>query len=140
MISLSGGTPPETTSFTMMPCKNPLRSSGLRALESAMPFPGLNFWIGAALGIFLIFGGRAGAAVNVSGDQTGNVSWTLANSPYTVTGNVHVPVGSTLTIEPGVSIKYAGAYQIYVRGTLLANGTSLAPIAFGSTAPGTSSG
>jgi len=66
--------------------------------------------------------------------------WSVANSPYTVVGAVQVLVGSTLTINPGVTVKYAGAYQIYIQGTLIANGTVGSPIIFGSTSAGVSSG
>nr|NQU91957.1 right-handed parallel beta-helix repeat-containing protein [Bacteroidota bacterium] len=38
----------------------------------------------------------------------GNVSgtWTAANSPYFISGEIVVPYGETLSIEPGVSIKF----------------------------------
>ena len=45
----------------------------------------------------------ATAVSEVSGEVC-NTTWTLANSPYTLVGNVTVPVGCTLTIEPGVSV------------------------------------
>src|SRR5450755_1838730 len=101
--------------------------------RSALPV----FWVAAGL---LAFCFRANAATSVSGLQSGNVTWAAAFSPYIVNGDVQVPVGSTLTIAPGVTVKYAGAYQIYVQGTLIANGTSGSPILFGSTTPGISSG
>lgn len=78
------------------------------------------------------------AATNVRGGQSG--IWSVAHSPYTVVGAVQVLVGSTLTINPGVTVKYAGAYQIYIQGTLIANGTVGSPIIFGSTSAGVSSG
>ncbi len=45
------------------------------------------------------------SATTVSGD-VGTATWTAANSPYRVTGAVHVPAGSTLTIEPGVDVLF----------------------------------
>jgi hypothetical protein len=41
---------------------------------------------------------------SVQGGIYNNTTWTLANSPYTITGSVVVFPGKTLTIEPGVQI------------------------------------
>lgn len=61
-------------------------------------------------------------ATDVSGDQSG--TWTLAQSPYRLVGDVRVPPGSKLTIEPGVVVNAAGYYKLTVaQGTLLAVGT-----------------
>jgi len=38
----------------------------------------------------------------VSGGIYSNTTWTLANSPYVITGNIVVFPAATLTIEPGV--------------------------------------
>jgi len=43
----------------------------------------------------------------------------LAKSPYTVTtGGVNVPTGQTLTIEPGVTVKFEVDGAIRVSGVL----------------------
>ncbi|MBN2133733.1 MAG: C10 family peptidase [Sedimentisphaerales bacterium] len=64
----------------------------------------------------------------------GNVSgtWKQAESPYTITGDVRVAKSRTLTIEPGVTVKFAGHFRFDVgyRATLRANGTAEKPIAF----------
>ena len=71
------------------------------------------------------------AATNVSGTISTPTTWTLTNSPYIVTGNVTVNSGITLTIEPGVEVKFDGYYQLNVAGgTLKAIGTSTQPIKF----------
>ncbi len=68
-------------------------------------------------------------AVGVSGTIVagGPVSgtWTTAGSPYTVTGDIRVPKGRTLTVEPGVVVKFAGHFALTVgyRATLRAVGT-----------------
>ena len=54
----------------------------------------------------------------------GNVSgtWTHENSPYCVTGEITIPLGSQLTIEPGVDVIFTGQHKFNIYGTLLANG------------------
>jgi hypothetical protein len=54
----------------------------------------------------------------------------LAASPYIVTGNVVIPAGKTLTIEPGVIVKFAGYYSLKVNGTLRALGSPTNRIVF----------
>lgn len=72
---------------------------------------------------------------------------TLAGSPYAVVGDLTVPVGSTLTIEPGVTLSFAAsdemaAYssttevELRVLGVLSAVGTPSAPIRFTGEATG----
>ncbi len=48
---------------------------------------------------------------------------TRENSPYLVTHNILVPEGVTLTIEPGVVVKFDGNYYIHIEGTFVADGT-----------------
>ena len=59
-------------------------------------------------------------------------TWTKANSPYTVIGNIEVQRGRTLTIEPGVVVKFTGPYSLEVgaRSTLQAVGSESDPITF----------
>lgn len=69
------------------------------------------------------------AATPVTGNQTG--LWALAGSPYRVSGDVVVPAGQVLTVDPGVVVEFAGvADGLYVDGTLVARGTAAAPITF----------
>ena len=67
-------------------------------------------------------------SADVSGEQFG--TWTLANSPYIVTDNVTIPANQTLTIEPGVQVKFNDNRGIWVYGTLDADGTSASKITF----------
>lgn len=70
----------------------------------------------------------------------GNVSgiWTLAGSPYDVQGSIQIPDGSTLIIEPGVTVNFQGTYKLNVQGRLLATGTISDTIVF--TAANTTNG
>jgi hypothetical protein len=82
----------------------------------------------------------AGAATTLDGGAlTGDQTWALAGSPYIVRGDVTVPAGSSLTIEPGVEVQFttgdsqaAGLDQnrveLTVEGSLRAQGTLSAPI------------
>jgi len=58
---------------------------------------------------------------NVSGNQSG--TWSLANSPYYVVGDVTIPSGSSLVIEPGVLVEVQGNYRITAEGYITAQGT-----------------
>jgi len=60
---------------------------------------------------------------NVSGMIDTNTTWDLDGSPYIVTGNVTVAEGATLTIEPGVRIRFDDHHGIYVEGSLHIRGT-----------------
>ena len=48
----------------------------------------------------------AGATTNVSGTIATDTTWSWAYSPYVVTDNVTVNSGVTLTVEPGVIVKF----------------------------------
>ena len=54
----------------------------------------------------------------------------LDNITYMMLGRIEVPVGRTLTIDPGVVIKSQYGYNIVVYGTLIANGAEGDEIVF----------
>lgn len=67
----------------------------------------------------------------VSGPLEGEfLHWTKEKSPYSVEGNILVDSGYTLTIDPGVEVRFAGNYSIKVKGSIYAQGTSAEPILF----------
>ncbi len=66
----------------------------------------------------------------VSGIINTNTTWPLANSPYIVTGNVLVSEGVTLTIEPGIEVRFDSGTALQTDGTLIARGTSTDNITF----------
>jgi parallel beta-helix repeat protein len=68
----------------------------------------------------LAIGGTLGAS-RVLDDTT---------QPYQVISDLIVPAGLTLTVRPGVSLQFAGSSRLHVDGTLLVQGTALAPALF----------
>ena len=66
---------------------------------------------------------HAQADTYVNGTIYVNTIWANANSPYTLTDNVIISDGATLTVESGVTVNF-GAYEIYVNGILNAQGSS----------------
>ena len=51
-----------------------------------------------------------------------NATWTFADSPFTLVGDIHVPEGCALTIEPGVVINGQN-FMMDIQGEFVANGT-----------------
>jgi hypothetical protein len=101
-----------------------LRRFGLTFLVVAL-LPGLSF-----------------AQTEVSGHVNDGTTWTESNSPYLVTGDIHVDKDSTLTIEAGVVIKFQynersggrnngkAKRSLFVKGTLDLEGTDSDPVVF----------
>jgi hypothetical protein len=72
----------------------------------------------------------AAAQTNVSGFINANTTWTLAGSPYIVVGNALLVHGYTLTIDPGVVVKFDSAKALQIDGELIAVGTPANRITF----------
>ncbi|UCC52731.1 MAG: hypothetical protein JSV68_01950, partial [Anaerolineaceae bacterium] len=69
------------------------------------------------------------AATSIPGGEVSG-TWTLAGSPYLIDGDIIVPTGETLSIEPGVEVIFQSWYKLTVNGTLDAVGTEAEPILF----------
>lgn len=86
--------------------------------------------------IFILNSINVNSQTYVSGGIFTDTTWTLANSPYIVTGDVVVFAGYTLTVEPGVVVKFNNGYRLEIRHSfLIAEGDSLNKIIFTSNDP-----
>ena len=90
----------------------------------------------------------ASAATEVTADITSDTHWTFAGSPYVVHFDndeyfphvLLVAPGVTLTIDPGVVIKFAAYNGILIKGSLSAGGTVASPVTFTSLEDDTAAG
>lgn len=80
--------------------------------------------------LLLFFAPCAFSQTNVSGFINANTTWTLAGSPYIVTGNALLSQGFTLTIDPGVVVKFDSNKALQFDGQLIAIGTVSQRIVF----------
>ncbi len=71
----------------------------------------------------------ARASTPVIGIINSDTTWTEENSPYSLNGPTAVNLGTTLTIEPGVTVNFNG-YYIQVNGTFVASGSNSDKITF----------
>jgi len=57
-------------------------------------------------------------------------TWTTSGSPFYIMGEISIPTGHSLVIEPGVRVEFQGHYKFNVHGSLLAIGTQSDTIMF----------
>jgi len=69
-------------------------------------------------------------ATYVEGKIDTNTVWTLVDSPFVLSKDVTVLNGVTLTLEPGVEVRFGGNFSLIVNGKLVAVGTQEKPIKF----------
>lgn len=71
-------------------------------------------------------------SVQATDVPAGNVSgtWTAAESPYLIQGNIRVPTGESLTIESGAEVVFNGPYFLRIRGSFSAVGNDADSVRF----------
>jgi hypothetical protein len=68
--------------------------------------------------------GLDGGTVNI------NATWDITDTDYFIISDIYVGAGYTLTVEPGVIVKFQGGRALFVNGALRALGTTASPIYF----------
>ena len=108
-----------------------------RALRNGKPLISLGLALGMLVLVLSVLGAvpRRESANQLLGTSFGGVitestTWDLAGSPYTLTQDVTVASGVTLTIEPGVTVRGQATTELLVLGHLRAVGTRAQPITF----------
>jgi hypothetical protein len=72
----------------------------------------------------------ASAPTLVGGSISSDTIWDFNHSPYVVTSDITVESNVTLTIEPNVVVKFAGYYNLLIKGNLNAIGSQSASVIF----------
>ena len=67
---------------------------------------------------------------DVSGVIAADAVWTIEESPYRVVGDITVPAGIELAIEPGVLVQFQNGTGLTVNGRLDAEGSPFERIRF----------
>ncbi|MBZ0119770.1 MAG: DUF4215 domain-containing protein, partial [Sandaracinaceae bacterium] len=90
----------------------------------------------------LLLPAAASADTIIAGGNIANQTWTVAGSPYIVQGDITIPSGGMLTIQPGVVVRFSTMdasmsgdplTEMIVQGTLTVGGAG-DPVTFESTA------
>ena len=103
-----------------------------------------------ALALLLLAPAGAAAQTTIPGGNIVNQTWTAADSPYVVQGDITVPAGAFLVLQAGTVVRFAtsdaaasGADtsrpELIVLGTLTASGTAASPVTLESSGSSTTS-
>lgn len=69
-------------------------------------------------------------AATWQGSLRKDTTWGPQQNPYTVSGELKVPKGVTLTLLPGTIVQFQASSRIVINGRLVAEGTAAQPIQF----------
>jgi len=86
------------------------------------------------LAAWAVLSAAAGATDIPPGPVSGH--WTAAGSPYLVQGEITIPIGQSLILDPGVQVVFQGHYKFLIRGFLEAVGNAADSIIFTAADPG----
>ena len=94
----------------------------LRFTKSRFTGKNSSYWKYCLIIVSIVFTCQCiGQTFITAGDVSG--TWTSANSPYKILGEITIPNNETLTIEPGVNVIFLGHYKFNVQGRVIAIGT-----------------
>jgi len=85
------------------------------------------------IGVFALSGSSLFSIANatyVEGTIAQDTTWSLTDSPYVVSKDTIISSGVTLTLEPGVEVRFGGYFSLIVEGRLLAFGEENNTITF----------
>src|SRR5262249_31250597 len=95
--------------------------------------------VAATVAAILCASASAATSTTITGGNVINQTWSPAGSPYIIQGDITVPSGALLNIQPGVDVQFAttdgmaaeldtGRVELTVKGTLNALGSAALPI------------
>ena len=99
-------------------------------MRNTKPFSALILIIVGFLAFVNAFHPPLAKAAYVEGFITQDVVWTRVDSPIVVSNHVIVEKNVTLTVEPGVEVRFGGNFSLHVEGELYAVGEPESPILF----------
>ena len=85
---------------------------------------------GIALLLAILFARPAAADTPIGGSIGADTVLTPAGNPYVVVNGVRVFGGVTLTLQPGVELRFQNDTDLSIEGTLIAQGTAAYPVTF----------
>jgi len=72
------------------------------------------FLFAMSIMLFLFSPSHVYADTNASGDITSDTTWSVADSPYVVTGTIYVHNSARLTIAPGVTVRFDANTALWI--------------------------
>ena len=100
-------------------------------MRATLRSPSIHVRCSIVQAVLLLFAGASSAQTTLSGPvYDGNGGPLLSATVYLATGDLNVPAGQTLTVQPGAIVKFSAGRGLTLDGTLDVNGTGLDPVYF----------